>query len=68
MPFVLSESKPFERKRAARAVLTGMCHSLGSVMRQGNSFLPRLTGHAGYRLRYQLLRYPPCVLGQLYRG
>ncbi|WP_025714633.1 YmfL family putative regulatory protein, partial [Klebsiella sp. 10982] len=30
-------------KRTARTVLTGMCYSVGSVMRQGSSSLTRLT-------------------------
>ena len=34
------------RKRAARTVLTGMCYSVGSVMRQGSSSLTRLTGQS----------------------
>ncbi len=34
----------FERKRTARAVLTGMCYSAGSAMRHGSSSLTRLTG------------------------
>ncbi|MGF7168333.1 hypothetical protein FHW04_004747, partial [Pantoea sp. AN62] len=33
-----------KRKRTARTVLTGMCYSVGSVMRQGSSSLTRLTG------------------------
>ncbi|MDU4586045.1 MAG: hypothetical protein E6Y78_25885, partial [Klebsiella oxytoca] len=37
------ESK-FKGKRTARTVLTGMCYSVGSVMRQGSSSLTRLTG------------------------
>uniref|UniRef100_UPI0035649633 Rid family hydrolase n=1 Tax=Klebsiella variicola TaxID=244366 RepID=UPI0035649633 len=28
---------PFEGKRAARTVLTGMCYSVGSATRQGSS-------------------------------
>ena len=34
------------RKRTARAVLTGRCYSVGSVMRQGSSSLTRLTGQS----------------------
>lgn len=34
------------RKRPARTVLTGMCYSVGSVMRQGSSSLTRLTGQS----------------------
>ncbi|MCC5747068.1 hypothetical protein, partial [Klebsiella pneumoniae] len=34
------------RKRTARTVLTGMCYSVGSVMRQGSSSLTRLTGQS----------------------
>lgn len=33
-------------KRTARGVLTGMCYSVGSVMRQGSSSLSRLTGQS----------------------
>lgn len=33
-------------KRTARAVLTGMRYSVGSVMRQGSSSLTRLTGQS----------------------
>ncbi|WP_374704383.1 GNAT family N-acetyltransferase, partial [Klebsiella variicola] len=33
----------FVGKRTARTVLTGMCYSVGSVMRQGSSSLTRLT-------------------------
>ncbi|WP_117110121.1 hypothetical protein, partial [Klebsiella variicola] len=33
----------FQGKRPARTVLTGMCYSAGSVMRQGSSSLTRLT-------------------------
>ncbi|ECM7885570.1 hypothetical protein CW109_05655 [Salmonella enterica subsp. enterica serovar Brandenburg] len=36
----------FLRKRTARAVLTGRCYSVGSVMRQGSSSLTRLTGQS----------------------
>ncbi|ECZ0089494.1 TPA: hypothetical protein G9E65_004481 [Salmonella enterica] len=32
-------------KRTARAVLTGMCYSVGGVMRQGSSSLTRLPGN-----------------------
>lgn len=35
-----------ERKRTARAVLTGMCYSAGSAMRHGSSSLTRLTGQS----------------------
>ncbi len=35
-----------ERKRPARAVLTGMCYSVGSMMRQGSSSLTWLTGQS----------------------
>ena len=34
------------RKRPARTVLTGMCYSVGSVMRQGSSSLTRLIGQS----------------------
>ncbi|MBW1507722.1 hypothetical protein B6V70_25295 [Escherichia coli] len=34
------------RKRTARAVLTGMCYSAGSAMRHGSSSLTRLTGQS----------------------
>lgn len=33
-------------KRPARAVLTGMCYSVGSMMRQGSSSLTWLTGQS----------------------
>lgn len=33
-------------KRTARAVLTVMCYSVGSAMRQGSSSLTRLTGQS----------------------
>ncbi|ENT5257656.1 hypothetical protein ABWG49_004503, partial [Escherichia coli O157:H7] len=36
----------FNRKRTARAVLTGMCYSAGSAMRHGSSSLTRLTGQS----------------------
>ncbi|EEG5674275.1 hypothetical protein G3G77_004223 [Salmonella enterica] len=36
----------FNRKRTPRAVLTGMCYSVGSVMRQGSSSLTRGTGQS----------------------
>ncbi|EPB9650785.1 recombinase family protein, partial [Escherichia coli] len=41
----------FERKRTARTVLTGMCYSVGSVMRQGSSSLTRLTGQSAMTSR-----------------
>ncbi|MDL4000630.1 toprim domain-containing protein [Klebsiella quasipneumoniae] len=34
------------RKRTPRAVLTGMCYSVGCMMRQGSSSLTRLTGQS----------------------
>ncbi|MDO1522865.1 HAD hydrolase-like protein, partial [Klebsiella variicola] len=44
---VTSEQAGFyKRKRTARTVLTGMCYSVGSVMRQGSSSLTRLTGQS----------------------
>lgn len=39
-------SKVNKRKRTPRAVLTGMCYSVGGVMRQGSSSLTRLTGQS----------------------
>lgn len=33
-------------KRTPRAVLTGMCYSVGCMMRQGSSSLTRLTGQS----------------------
>ncbi|WP_374184281.1 class II holin family protein [Klebsiella variicola] len=39
------------RKRPARTVLTGMCYSAGSVMRQGSSSLTRLTGQSAMTSR-----------------
>lgn len=41
----------FNRKRTARTVLTGMCYSVGSVMRQGSSSLTRLTGQSAMTSR-----------------
>ncbi len=41
----------FFRKRTARTVLTGMCYSVGSVMRQGSSWLTRLTGQSAMTSR-----------------
>ncbi|VTN33440.1 Uncharacterised protein [Klebsiella pneumoniae] len=38
-------------KRTARTVLTGMCYSVGSVMRQGSSSLTRLTGQSAMTSR-----------------
>ncbi len=40
-----------DRKRTARTVLTGMCYSVGSVMRQGSSSLTRLTGQSAMTSR-----------------
>lgn len=40
-----------EGKRTARTVLTGMCYSVGSVMRQGSSSLIRLTGQSAMTSR-----------------
>ncbi len=42
----LSGEVSITRKRTARTVLTGMCYSVGSVMRQGSSSLTRLTGQS----------------------
>ena len=39
------------RKRAARTVLTGMCYSVGSVMRQGSSSLTRFIGQSAMTSR-----------------
>lgn len=41
----------FRRKRTARAVLTGMCYSVGSATRQGSSSLTRLTGQSAITSR-----------------
>lgn len=41
----------FFRKRTARTVLTRMCYSVGSVMRQGSSSLTRLTGQSAMTSR-----------------
>ena len=38
-------------KRAARTVLTGMCYSVGSVMRQGSSSLTRFIGQSAMTSR-----------------
>lgn len=43
--------KQYQRKRTARTVLTGMCYSVGSVMRQGSSSLTRLTGQSAMTSR-----------------
>ncbi|MFM4052667.1 transposase [Klebsiella quasipneumoniae] len=43
--------KWIRRKRTARTVLTGMCYSVGSVMRQGSSSLTRLTGQSAMTSR-----------------
>ncbi|HIE9339212.1 TPA: IS3 family transposase, partial [Klebsiella pneumoniae] len=48
--FSISE-RPTMRKRTARTVLTGMCYSVGSVMRQGSSSLTRLTGQSAMTSR-----------------
>ena len=40
-----------QSKRTARTVLTGMCYSVGSVMRQGSSSLTRLTGQSAMTSR-----------------
>ena len=49
----LSDKDPSQadRKRTARTVLTGMCYSVGSVMRQGSSSLTRLTGQSAMTSR-----------------
>lgn len=41
-----SLSFSYKGKRTARAVLTGMCYSVGSAMRHGSSSLTRLTGQS----------------------
>nr|WP_264861461.1 IS3 family transposase [Klebsiella pneumoniae] len=48
---VISYSISERRKRTARTVLTGMCYSVGSVMRQGSSSLTRLTGQSAMTSR-----------------
>lgn len=48
--FLLS-LKQVKGKRTARTVLTGMCYSVGSVMRQGSSSLTRLTGQSAMTSR-----------------
>lgn len=45
------ELKRVTGKRTARTVLTGMCYSVGSVMRQGSSSLTRLTGQSAMTSR-----------------
>ena len=47
----LEEASSDDRKRTARTVLTGMCYSVGSVMRQGSSSLTRLTGQSAMTSR-----------------
>lgn len=39
------------RKRAARTVLTGVCYSVGSATRQGNSSLTRFIGQSAMTSR-----------------
>lgn len=41
----------FDRKRAARTVLTGMCYSVGSATRQGSSSLTRFIGQSAMTSR-----------------
>ena len=46
-PLLLAlEDTTTNRKRTARAVLTGMCYSAGSAIRHGSSSLTRLTGQS----------------------
>ncbi|HBX8288913.1 TPA: DUF957 domain-containing protein [Klebsiella pneumoniae] len=47
----VSDLRHLQRKRTARTVLTGMCYSVGSVMRQGSSSLTRLTGQSAMTSR-----------------
>lgn len=45
--FTAESAEPwFQRKRAARTVLTGMCYSVGSATRQGSSSLTRFIGQS----------------------
>ncbi|EIT5005461.1 DUF3085 domain-containing protein [Salmonella enterica] len=44
--YIMSETGELTRKRTPRAVLTGMCYSVGCMMRQGSSSLTRLTGQS----------------------
>ena len=48
---VITNLPDFYRKRTARTVLTGMCYSVGSVMRKGSSSLTRLTGQSAMTSR-----------------
>lgn len=41
----------YNRKRAARTVLTGMCYSVGSATRQGSSSLTRFIGQSAMTSR-----------------
>lgn len=41
----------FNRKRAARTVLTGMCYSVGSATRQGSSSPTRFIGQSAMTSR-----------------
>ncbi len=50
-PLTNDELVKVVRKRTARTVLTGMCYSVGSVMRQGSSSLTRLTGQSAMTSR-----------------
>ncbi len=43
--------KSVEGKCIPRAVLAGMCYSVGGVMRQGSSSLARLTGQSAMTSR-----------------
>ncbi|WP_276097501.1 P-loop NTPase fold protein [Klebsiella quasipneumoniae] len=49
--YLLSPEAQKVSKRTARTVLTGMCYSVGSVMRQGSSSLTRLTGQSAMTSR-----------------
>ena len=46
IPYIHDTSLRRVSKRTPRAVLTGMCYSVGGVMRQGSSSLTRLTGQS----------------------
>ncbi|WKH03153.1 hypothetical protein [Klebsiella variicola] len=50
-PLLFALPYPLLGKRTARTVLTGMCYSVGSVMRQGSSSLTRLTGQSAMTSR-----------------
>ena len=47
----MPDKSHYDRKRAARTVLTGMCYSVGSATRQGSSSLTRFIGQSAMTSR-----------------